>query len=302
MIDISVVIPTYNRKLLLDRCIKSAIANGIIVKNIIVIDDASTDETELFIQQNYPNITYHKFNKNKGVCCARNYGLQICKTHYGLLLDSDDQLCEDAIKVVSGHITDINKSGCVYSAYYFLRDKAKLNNTDIRYLTPEHIINNCITGNATEVIDITNFKNHGYLFPENVSAIGGEHLLWLEIAKRETIPITNKVITIENDDANNRLTSVFSQIKKARYHAISQEETIEKFGDLYLKYNKNEYNNRLYACSIYYKLSGNFPKALSWAIKSLKQIPKIKSVFPLIFAFMPQFLAKKVFIRWRGSQ
>lgn len=299
MNSFSVIIPTYNRKLLLNRCIGSVLKNGIKEENIIVIDDASIDGTDSLIRENYSQITYHKFNTNKGVCCARNFGLQICKTQFGILVDSDDELTEDAVEVISKDISQIGIEGNNYTVYYFLRDKAHLKNIEIKFIRTEDIINKSISGNTTEVININRFNAY-YAFPEKVSPIGGEHLLWLEVADKETIPIINKVVTIENNDASNRLTSINNQIKNAYYHAVSQQLTIEKFGSLYYKYNKEEYLNRLYACSIYYKLSGDFSKSLIWAIRSIKASPRLKSIFPFVFSLMPRWVAKRVYTKWRG--
>lgn len=56
---------------------------------IIVIDNGSVDGTELFIAQNYPNITYQRLPQNRGVAYARNRGIERASGEYIWLLDDD---------------------------------------------------------------------------------------------------------------------------------------------------------------------------------------------------------------------
>ena len=85
----SIIIPTYNRKDKLIRCIKSVLANQNANYEIIVIDDGSTDTTKEVVTGRYPQIRYY-YQKNKGVSCARNKGMELTKGDYIAFLDSDD--------------------------------------------------------------------------------------------------------------------------------------------------------------------------------------------------------------------
>ncbi|UCN01111.1 glycosyltransferase [Sulfurimonas sp. SWIR-19] len=87
--DISVIIPTYNRYKLLKRAIKSVLDQTYTAKEIIVIDDGSTDAT-CNIQKDFPNIIYI-YQKNRGVSAARNRGIEIAKSEWIAFLDSDDE-------------------------------------------------------------------------------------------------------------------------------------------------------------------------------------------------------------------
>ena len=56
--SISVVIPTFNRLIYLERAIKSVLNQTISVNEIIIVDDGSDDGTSEFIHSNYPNLKY----------------------------------------------------------------------------------------------------------------------------------------------------------------------------------------------------------------------------------------------------
>lgn len=87
--EISVVIPTYNRFELLKRALKSVYAQTLQPKEIIVIDDGSSDATSK-ITLTFPNIRYIR-QKNGGVANARNTGIKNARYEWIAFLDDDDE-------------------------------------------------------------------------------------------------------------------------------------------------------------------------------------------------------------------
>jgi len=87
--SISVVIPTFNRLIYLERAIKSVLNQTISVNEIIIVDDGSDDGTSEFIYSNYPNLKYI-FQSNSGVSAARNTGIKAASSNWIAFLDSDD--------------------------------------------------------------------------------------------------------------------------------------------------------------------------------------------------------------------
>jgi glycosyltransferase involved in cell wall biosynthesis len=93
-LDISIIIPTYNRATLLQRAIDSCLEarNGALSLEIIVVDDASTDGTREWLQGAAPPVVPVLLTKNGGQCRARNAGLERAKGRWIKFLDSDDLL------------------------------------------------------------------------------------------------------------------------------------------------------------------------------------------------------------------
>ena len=87
---ISVIIPTYNRKYLINRSIKSVINQSYKPFEIIVIDDGSEDGTFNYVREYFPEIVVIK-QPNNGVSSARNLGIKIAKGDWIAFLDSDDE-------------------------------------------------------------------------------------------------------------------------------------------------------------------------------------------------------------------
>jgi glycosyltransferase involved in cell wall biosynthesis len=90
-IEVSVIIPTYNRRDLLPRAIDSVLAQTHRVDEIIVVDDGSTDGTADMLQARYGERVKHVWQSNAGVSAARNHGLRLARGRYLALLDSDDE-------------------------------------------------------------------------------------------------------------------------------------------------------------------------------------------------------------------
>ena len=87
--DISIIIPTYNRCELLKRAINSVLDQTINVREIIIVDNGSTDNTFEMISSLFPEIRYI-YEKSKGVSIARNLGIKNCNSTWIAFLDSDD--------------------------------------------------------------------------------------------------------------------------------------------------------------------------------------------------------------------
>lgn len=89
---ISVVIPTYNRARLIESSVKSVLSQTYGNLEIIVVDDASTDNTlEIVKAISDSRVTYIRLEKNSGACAARNKGIEQASGEYIAFNDSDDQ-------------------------------------------------------------------------------------------------------------------------------------------------------------------------------------------------------------------
>jgi len=93
----SVVISNFNYGLYLKEAIESALK---VSDDVIVIDDASTDNSYNVAVQFKDKITLMGFNYNKGVAKARNFGIDIAKHDYIICLDADDTLNQEIKDIV----------------------------------------------------------------------------------------------------------------------------------------------------------------------------------------------------------
>lgn len=88
---VSVVIPVFNRENTVAAAIDSVLEQTYDNIEIIIVNDASTDNTEKVLFDNYKNkIKYLKNKKNMGVSFSRNKGIENATGEYIAFLDSDD--------------------------------------------------------------------------------------------------------------------------------------------------------------------------------------------------------------------
>jgi glycosyltransferase involved in cell wall biosynthesis len=91
MPKVSVIIPTHNRAGLLRQAIASVLRQSFHDFEIIVVDDASTDETRAAIaSQADVRIRYFRHDKNRGGSASRNAGIAHATGEYIAFLDDDD--------------------------------------------------------------------------------------------------------------------------------------------------------------------------------------------------------------------
>ena len=89
---ISVILPTYNRAEILLRAIKSIIDQTYTNFELIIVDDASSDDTCNVVKSiSDTRIKYIKHDKNKGGAASRNTGIKAAKGSLIAFLDDDDE-------------------------------------------------------------------------------------------------------------------------------------------------------------------------------------------------------------------
>lgn len=129
---ISFVIPAYNCADTIEESIDS-IFNGNFEDGdeIIIVNDASTDETENIITKlvkKHPPIIYIKNEINKGCPATRNAGISRAKNSLIFNLDSDNILPLNCISHLKKYLLSNNADIAAFSEYhYFIKDHKQIN-------------------------------------------------------------------------------------------------------------------------------------------------------------------------------
>ena len=126
---LTVFTPTYNRAGLLRRLYESLVRQTSSDFEWLVVDDGSTDDTEMIIRQIIDeqkiSIQYVK-RANGGKHAAHNTALDYAKGEWFFCVDSDDFLPEDAIQSIKATADQIVEGDCAIVGY-----KADLNGTPL---------------------------------------------------------------------------------------------------------------------------------------------------------------------------
>jgi len=94
---VACIIPCFNYGKYLEEAIESVLTQTRVPDEIIAVDDCSTDNTAEIIAK-YPQITYIKHDKNRGLSASRNTGIRASKSQYCFSFDADDILRPEAVE------------------------------------------------------------------------------------------------------------------------------------------------------------------------------------------------------------
>ena len=86
----SVIIPSYNRKLFLEKAVKSVLKQSVRDFELILVDDGSEDSTVDMIRGFTDKRIRYYYIDNRGSAGARNYGIARSSGELLAFLDSDD--------------------------------------------------------------------------------------------------------------------------------------------------------------------------------------------------------------------
>jgi glycosyltransferase involved in cell wall biosynthesis len=113
---VSIIIPVYNSKKYILKCLNSVINQTYKNIEVILIDDGSTDETVKIIENAYKYDNRVKIynQKNSGPSSARNNGISKAKGEYIFFIDSDDYIDKYVIENLISHYKEDYLNGVNY--------------------------------------------------------------------------------------------------------------------------------------------------------------------------------------------
>ena len=108
MTKISVILPVFNEEKYIRKAIQSVLDQTFSDFELIIVNDASTDNTLNIINQ-FNDSRIRLINQsNHGPGASRNNAMEIACGEYVMFLDGDDWYCHDALEVAYGEITSKN--------------------------------------------------------------------------------------------------------------------------------------------------------------------------------------------------
>ena len=159
---ISVIMPLYNNEKYVAEAIQSVINQSYTDWELIIINDASTDNSQQIaenISKTDTRISLINLKENKGVSYARNLGIKKSKGEYISFLDSDDLWDKDFLKLLFNKIIKKNIY-FVYARYAWLMSNNAIQNCSI----------NIQNGNLISYI-YKNKNRYELLFPFHIGSI-----------------------------------------------------------------------------------------------------------------------------------
>ena len=229
--DISVVIPTFNRRNLLKRAIHSVIKQTIEPREIIVIDNGSTDQTYQMVSSLFPDINYFT-EKKRGVSAARNKGILESKSKWIAFLDSDDAWKPTKLeKQMEFSIFNQDKYRIIHTDETWYRNKKFLNQLKKHKKSGGNIFKNslqlCCISPSSVVLKKQIFDDYG-LFDENLE-VCEDYDMWIRITAKEEVGFLDSPLVLKYGGHSDQLSKKFWGMDRFRIRSLEKNLKNEHF-------------------------------------------------------------------------
>ena len=136
---VSIIIPNYNHARYLGEAIESVIAQTYAPREIIVLDDGSTDNSRE-VAAHFDDYIQYVRQENRGLAPARNAAIRLARGKYIALLDADDMLEPDFIASAIAALRANSNAQGVYTGYSFIDQHSNpLPQSEGRVLPPNEL-------------------------------------------------------------------------------------------------------------------------------------------------------------------
>lgn len=126
---VSILIPLYNSEKYIAETLQSVINQTWPNKEIIVVDDGSTDKSYEIAKSYESDIVKVYHQENRGSCAARNKAFELSSGDYIQYLDADDLLAHNKIEIQLNLLLEkqLNLSFCSWTKFFFNNPDGNLN-------------------------------------------------------------------------------------------------------------------------------------------------------------------------------
>ncbi len=216
---ISVIIPVYNTKTYLLKCVESVLAQTFTDFELILVDDGSTDGSEELCEscaaRDERIRVFHQ--KNRGVSAARNLGVSHAQGEWICYVDSDDAVLPDYLKdmveaadddtgLVMSSITHVRHAGVIPE------DITVSGKEMVRYFLDHHILVD--SGPVAKLFLRRILTQYQLTFPENICY--GEDMVYFY----RYLNVVDKIVLRRKE---NYLVSLREGSLSTRYNSFESE-------------------------------------------------------------------------------
>ena len=221
--NISVVIPTYNRRQTIGRSIDSILNQTLFPSEIIVVDDGSTDGTSDYIQSNFPSIRLLQ-QSNKGVSSARNMGIRSSNSDWVALLDSDDEWFPKKLeKQVMTLSQNLDIKFC-HTEEIWIRNGVRVNQMKKHQKYGGHIFNKCLDmcriSPSSVLFDRSILYDVGYF--DKDQKVCEDYDLWLRITAKYPVLYIDESLIKKYGGHEDQLSKVKDGIESHRIKVLEK--------------------------------------------------------------------------------
>ena len=221
--NISVIIPTFNRKKTLKRAIQSVLMQSYTPYEIIVIDDGSDDGTKEWLKDNFPNVKYI-YQMNSGVSSARNKGIKFARGDWIALLDSDDEWLPSKLKDQANEIESNPAAKFLHTNEIWIRNGVRVNQMKKHKKYGGYIFEKCLDmcriSPSSVLIKKDIFDEIG-MFDETLK-VCEDYDLWLRFASKYPVHFLDQPLIKKYGGHSDQLSKVDDGIESYRIQSLKK--------------------------------------------------------------------------------
>ena len=188
MPTVSAIIPTHNRSQTVLRALRSVYAQRILVNEVIVIDDGSSDDTVARIQAEFPGVILICQTQH-GVSHARNRGIDAAQGEWLAFLDSDDEWLPIKVETQLNAVRNDPSSRICHSNEIWIRNGRRVNPMNKHKKHGgwifEHCLPRCVISPSSVLLHRSAIEEFGN-FDESLP-VCEDYDLWLRLTA--TLPV-----------------------------------------------------------------------------------------------------------------
>lgn len=213
MDKVSVIIPMHNSSRFIKECLDSVIAQTYKNLEIILVDDASSDNT-VEIVKNYKDkrIKLIELKENVGAAIARNTGVENSTGDYICYLDSDDYW---KLKKIEKQVKFIKGKAFIYSSYQYLNNNNKTHIAKVpKFLTYKQLLKNSAIFTSTVMVNMKYLDKQDLYMP-NIR-MGQDYGAWYKILKKVDVAYgMDEVLSIYRVGNDSLSSNKFKAMKRS---------------------------------------------------------------------------------------
>ncbi|MCH1913610.1 glycosyltransferase [Leptospira noguchii] len=221
-VPISVVIPTYNRENKILNSISSVLKQTLPPKEIIVVDDGSTDTTVSKIQETFSDKVQILLLEHKGVSHARNRGVENASGDWIAFLDSDDEWLSEKLEKQWKHIEEHPETEILQSQEIWIRNGRKVNpptrlskkDGDIF----EQSLEFCSVTPSSVLLKKELYQNQGGMDEKLLAC--EDYDLWLRITSQTTVVLLDEFLLVRYGGHKDQLSFQYPAMDRFRIYSI----------------------------------------------------------------------------------
>lgn len=233
---VSVIIPTHSRRNLLERALDSVFSQTWSVLEVVVVDDASTDETPGYLetlQAEKENLTVVRNETSQGAAKSRNIAIRHSTGEFITGLDDDDYWLPERVEELVRAFDEEYSAVCSY-------DRMVTNNEERVWKKPAVI-------SLDDLLYYNRVGNQVLTKKEYLDSVGGydeslpsaqDYDLWIRLTKKfgpiKTVQRPLQVVNMEED--RERISTADKKIEGYRRCFLKHQQWMTPEHETYQKY------------------------------------------------------------------